>query len=180
MVARIEDEEERVEVQLSGFRAARRSRFFIGLFCRAGALAVILAMALPAFASLGGSVNSVESDRARMRASESVTHANGYEIDEIRAPYGTVVDEYISSGGKVFAVTWHGQFPPQMQQILGSYFEEYADDLQAQQPQKYGHRPLDIQDPDLVVQTFGHMGAYYGRAYVPDLLPSGVQADHIQ
>jgi hypothetical protein len=143
-------------------------------------MAAVLAMAMPAFASLGGSVNSVERDRAQMNARESVAHAVGYDIDEVRAPYGTVVDEYVSQGGAVFAVTWHGQFPPQMEQILGRYFQEYSDALQAQQPQGYGHRPLNIQEPGLVVQTFGHMGAYYGRAYLPDMLPAGVRADQIR
>ena len=95
-------------------------------------------------------------------------------------PDGTVVDEYASSEGTVFAVTWHGQFPPQMQQILGSYFEQYADALQTQPAQPYGHRPLNIQIPGLVVQTSGHMRAHYGRAYLPDGLPAGVQADQIR
>lgn len=139
-----------------------------------------MAVALPAFASLGGSAKSVENDRTRMRATESVAHLGAYDVHEIRAPYGTVVDEYVSSGGAVFAVTWRGQFPPQMQQILGAYFQQYSDALAARQPQGYGHHPLDIQERGLVVQTFGHMGAYYGRAYLPGQLPAGVEADQIK
>lgn len=143
------------------------------------ALTAALALAMPAFASLGASVKSVEADRAQMTAQETVTHAAGFDIHEMRAPYGTVVDEYVSQGGTVFAVTWHGQFPPQMQQVLGRYFQEYSAALQVRQPQ-YGHHPLDIQEHDLVVQTFGHMGAYYGRAYLPEQVPAGVEADRIQ
>jgi hypothetical protein len=135
---------------------------------------------MPAFASLGGKVNTVETDRARMSASVSVTHGGNFDVHEIQSPDGTVVDEYASSEGTVFAVTWHGQFPPQMQQILGSYFEQYADALQTQPAQPYGHRPLNIQIPGLVVQTSGHMRAHYGRAYLPDGLPAGVQADQIR
>lgn len=159
---------------------AHRSQSRGGLYYRAGALAAALTIALPAFASLGGSMNSVERDRAQMSARESVTHAAGYDVHEIRAQYGTVVDEYVASGGTVFAVTWHGPFVPQMQQVLGRYFQEYADALQAQQPQPYGHKPLNIQERGLVIQTFGHMGAYYGRAYLPDMLPASVQADQIR
>lgn len=146
---------------------------------RAAALAAMLAMALPAFASLGGSVQSVERDRAQMTAQESVAHAAGFDIHEMRAQFGTVVDEYVSPGGMVFAVTWRGQFPPQMQQVLGRYFQEYSAALAARQPE-YGHHPLNIEEPGLVVQTFGHMGAYYGRAYLPDMLPAGVEADQIK
>jgi hypothetical protein len=148
--------------------------------CRAGALSTALTIAIPAFASLGGNVNSIETDRASMSASKTMTHATNYDIHEIQSPNGTVVDEYVSSQGTVFAVTWHGQFPPQMQQILGSYFQQYSDALQAQPTQPYGHRPLNIQKPGLVVQTSGHMRAHYGRAYVPDMMPAGLQVDQIR
>lgn len=142
-------------------------------------MAALLTLVMPAFASLGGSAGSVAQDRAAMNAQESVAHFTGYTVEEMRAPYATVVDEYVSNTGTVFAVTWRGQFPPQMQQVLGKYFQEYRDALAAQ-PHEYGHHPLNIQEPGLVVQTFGHMGAYYGRAYLPDQMPAGVEADQIR
>jgi len=37
-----------------------------------------------------------------------------------------------------------------------------------------------IQEPGLVVQTGGHMRAYFGRAYVPELVPQGVTIEEIQ
>ncbi len=144
---------------------------------------LLLGVSLPARASLGGNVSSVESDRAQMSAKVEVTQHNAYEIHEMQMPGGTVVDEYVSPEGKVFAVSWHGQFPPPMQQILGTYFQQYTAALQARsnqaQPRMYGHRPLNIQEGGLVVQTGGHMRAHFGRAYVPDLLPQGVTADEI-
>jgi hypothetical protein len=180
--AKVQDQDgaERIEMKIGSLSSSPLSKPHVGAICRAGALATVLVIAVPAFASLGGNVNSIETDRARMNASVSRTHASNYDIHEIQSPNGTVVDEYVSSVGTVFAVTWHGQFPPQMQQILGSYFQQYSDALQAQPPQPYGHRPLNIQMPGLVVQTGGHMRAHYGRAYVPDRLPSGVQADQIK
>jgi hypothetical protein len=141
--------------------------------------ALLLGFSLPAAASLGGNVSSVEADRVQMRASLQVTQHPAYDVHEIRAPGGTVVDEFVSPEGTVFAVTWHGQFPPPMQQILGSCFQQYAAALRAQ-PQTYGHRPLNIQEPGLVVQTGGHMRAYLGRAYIPALLPQDVTASQIQ
>jgi hypothetical protein len=137
------------------------------------------ALSLPSWASLGGDVNSVAADRAQMDASVNVTHSDAYDMHEIQSPGGTVVDEYVSSAGKVFAVAWHGQFPPQMQQILGAYFQQYTAALQAQ-PKHYGHRPLNIQTPGFAVQTGGHMGAYFGRAYIPDMLPQGIRAEEIR
>jgi hypothetical protein len=146
--------------------------------------ALLLGFSLPATASLGGNVGSVESDRAQMNASLQVTQHGSYAVHEMQVPGGTVVDEYVAPDGQVFAVSWHGQFPPPMQQILGTYFQQYSAALQAQssqaQPKMYGHRPLNIQQQGLVVQTSGHMRAYSGRAYIPDLLPQGMTVNQIQ
>jgi hypothetical protein len=143
------------------------------------AMAAIAGLALPAFASLGGDASSIETDRAHMNASVRVTQSENYSVHEMQSPGGTMVREYASPAGKVFAVTWSGQFMPQMQQILGKYFSQYSAALQAQ-PHRYGHRPLDLQLPGLIVQTGGRMRAYYGRAYVPDMLPQGVSTDAIR
>jgi hypothetical protein len=146
----------------------------------------MFAFSPPASASLGGASSSVEADSARMNASRQVTQHNSYAIHQITAPQGTVVNEYVSLEGKVFAVSWHGQFPPQMQQILGTYFEQYVAALKAQahmnqaQPRAYGHQPLNLQLPGLVVQTSGQMGAYSGRAYLPEMLPQGTLVGQIQ
>jgi hypothetical protein len=134
---------------------------------------------LPALASLGGNAGSVEADRAQMNAAVEVTQHDDYSVHAMRTPSGTMVNEFISPGGKVFAVAWHGQFPPQLQQILGTYFHEYTTALAAQQ-RRYGHPPLNLQTPDLVVQMSGHMRAYAGRAYLPDALPPGVTVGEIQ
>jgi hypothetical protein len=150
--------------------------------------AALLAFSSPVSASLGGNLGSVESDRAQMNARVEVTQHQAFELHEMQLPGGTVIDEYVSPEGKVFAVSWHGQFPPPMQQILGSYFQEYSAALQARasqtsgqgQPRIYGHRPLNIQEEGLVVQTSGHMRAHAGRAYIPDLLPQGVTVNQIQ
>jgi len=162
---------------LARWKQARLRWLCVGV---AGAL--LLGLALPAGASLGGNASSVETDRAQMNASAQVMRRNAYDIHEIQMPGGTVVDEYISPAGTVFAVSWHGQFPPPMQQILGTCFQQYSAALQAQssQPKMYGHRPLNIQEQGLVVQTSGHMRAHSGRAYLPDLLPTGMTVNQIQ
>jgi hypothetical protein len=144
----------------------------------AAAAGVLFLFSPPARASLGGNVNSVESDRAQMHASVQVTQHNAYEVHEMQVPGGTVVDEYVSPEGTVFAIAWHGEFPPPMQQILGSYFQQYSAALQAR-PRMYGHHPLNIQQQGLVVQTGGHMRAHFGRAYLPDLLPQGITVSEI-
>jgi Protein of unknown function (DUF2844) len=143
------------------------------------AVVVLLGFAIPALASLGGDLSSVEADRAHMNASTSVTQTDNYAVHQIQAPAGTVVNEYVSATGTVFAVAWHGQFAPDMQQILGTYFSQYSTALQSQE-KHYGHRPLNIQQSGFVIQTGGHMRAYFGRAYVSALLPQGFNPDQLQ
>jgi hypothetical protein len=142
-------------------------------------VAVMVAFTRPAPGSLGGDLTSVEADRAHMNATIKATKTANYDIHEIEAPEGTVVDEYVSPTGTVFAVAWHGPFVPDMQQLLGSYFGQYSTALQSQE-KHYGHHPLNIKQSGLVIQTGGHMRAYFGRAYVPALLPQGVNPDQIQ
>src|SRR5580704_9564609 len=122
-----------------------RARWLVVAFV----ITALMGFSLPASASLGGRATSVESDRAQMNASHRVTQHDTYEVHEMQAPGGTVVDEYVSPAGTVFAVAWHGQFPPPMQQILGTYFDQYSAALQAR-PKMYGHRPVNIQEQGLV------------------------------
>jgi len=138
-----------------------------------------LGLSCPALAALGGDLTSVDADRAHLKATSlEVKPSEAYEVHPIQAPGGTIISEYVSSTGRVFAVSWHGPFIPEMQQILGSYFQQYSAALGAKRP--YGRRPLNIQEPGLVVQTGGHMGAYFGRAYLPEMLPSSLKADEIK
>jgi len=138
-----------------------------------------LGLSCPALAALGGDLTSVDADRAHLKATSlEVKPSEAYEVHPIQAPGGTIISEYVSSTGRVFAVSWHGPFIPEMQQILGSYFQQYSAALGAKRP--YGRRPLNIQVPGLVVQTGGHMGAYFGRAYLPEMLPSSLKADEIK
>jgi hypothetical protein len=138
-----------------------------------------VALSCPALAALGGDVTSVEADQAHMKASLEVKQNSGYEVHALRAPGGTVVNEYVSPSGRVFAVTWHGPFFPELEQILGSYFQQYSAALQAQK-KVYGRHPLNLELPGLVVQSGGHMRAYVGRAYVPEMLPQGLNAEEIK
>jgi hypothetical protein len=156
-------------------QSSSRSRWLFA----AVAITALMGSSLPASASLGGRASSVESDRAQMNASHQVMQHDTYEVHEMQAPGGTVVDEYVSAAGAVFAVAWHGPFPPPMQQILGTYFDQYTAALQAR-PKMYGHRPVNIQEQGLVVQAGGHMRAHFGRAYDPNLLPQGFTVDEIQ
>jgi hypothetical protein len=143
------------------------------------ALAAALAgSVLPAFAGLGGDAASVDADVAKMKGQARATPVAGYTMSEITLPSGTVVHEYVSSEGKVFAVTWNGMVVPDLSQTLGSYFAEYK--AAATATPHASHHNLTVQQPNLVVRTGGHMRHWYGHAYVPSLLPPNFSLDDIK
>jgi len=144
------------------------------------AVMVLLVSACPAWAGLGGDAASIQSDQVHMQGSRRMIAAESYTVHEIRAATGTVVREYVSTDGKVFAVAWHGPWLPDMRQILGSYFEQYAQAVQSQSSGRMGRRPVMIEQPGLVVQIGGHIRAFAGRAYVPEMLPSSLRIEDIQ
>jgi len=141
---------------------------------------LVFALSLPALAALGGDVTSVHEDQAQMKGTLKTTQAAAYTVHEITASGNTVIKEYVSPAGKVFAITWHGQFVPNMQQLLGSYYKQFADAAAVKRESHLRQRSLTIQQPDLVIQNGGHPRAYFGKAYVPSMFPQGVTKDEIQ
>ncbi len=123
----------------------------------------------PAFAGLGGDATSITADAVKMKGEARSTPAGGYTVSELTLASGTVVKEYVSAEGKVFAVTWQGAAVPDLTQTLGSYFEQYK--AAAAATSHVGHHHLTVRQDDLVVTTGGHMRAWSGKAYVPSLLP---------
>lgn len=147
----------------------------------AGIALVAFGLGLPASASLGGDFSTVQADQAHMKASIKTTTGQGYTLHEIKTPMGTIVHEFVSTDGRVFAVAWHGPSMPPMQQILGSYFQQFSDGVQARHAAAHVRRgPLNIQESGLVVQNSGHPRGYFGRAYIPGILPPGVTPDQIR
>jgi hypothetical protein len=147
-----------------------------------GKVIILLTLVLPspALASLGASESSVQDDQVRLQAKTTVTSTSAYTVHELTSPLGTVVREYVSRAGTVFAVSWQGPFQPDMQQILGSYFEQYSLAAKTHRENQPRHSPLDIHQPSLVFQSTGHLRAYFGRAYDPRLLPAGVNVNELR
>jgi Protein of unknown function (DUF2844) len=134
-------------------------------------------LALPAMAALGGDVASVQKDAEQFKAEIRSSQKQGYAVHEMRTSSGTTVREYVSPAGKVFGVTWQGPFIPDLQQLLGTSYERFT----AAAKNRHGvHGPLSINESGLVLVSGGHMRSYRGTAYIPQMLPEGVQADAIQ
>jgi len=135
-----------------------------------------------ASATLGGDVSSVESDQQQMKAKRAVQTSGKYSVHEISTSYGSVVREYVSPDGRVFGVAWRGPFLPNFQQILGSYYVRFAQGAQDAKAKTMHSRraPLTIEQPDLVMFSGGHMRSYIGHAYVPGIVPKGIDAKEIR
>jgi len=131
-----------------------------------------------ALATLGEPEASVQSDVAQLQGSiKATTPRANFRVHEIQLPSGTSLREFVSLDGNVFAVAWNGPFMPNLRQAFGRYFESFVAGARLNHSD---HKHLQILQPDLVVQTQGHMRAFYGRAYLPLALPSGFNLGDLQ
>ncbi len=141
---------------------------------------LMLVLPFPLLATLGGDVTSVQTDQAKMQGTLRTISVDSYTVHEIAAPTGVAVKEYVSSTGMVFAVAWKGPVHPDLRQLLGMYFDQYTQAVQAQRATRRGGGPLLIQQTGLVIQISGHMRSFAGRAYVPQMMPAGVHTEDIR
>jgi Protein of unknown function (DUF2844) len=143
-------------------------------------LAVLICTSLwsrAAYAVLGAPADSVPADQARMEGKLATSSRPNFAVEQISTSSGTVVKEYVSPAGTVFAISWRGPRPPDLSHLLGSYFAEYQAAAAQIHPQR---RPLRVTTGTVVVEAAGHMRDLRGRAYVPSLIPAGVTTDDIQ
>jgi hypothetical protein len=149
----------------------------------AGVGVLILIVILPAtvLAALGGDAASVDADRVRIQgALTRIVRNDSYALHEIRSASGTMIREYVSTSGTVFAVVWQGPWLPDLRQVLGAHFDQYQTAMESARRERKGRGSILIDQPDLVVQMTGHPRSFFGRAYVPALVPQGVQVEAIR
>lgn len=155
---------------------------------RALACALLLTLSLPMWATLGDNASSVLTDQARMKGTVRSVDNHTYVVHEISAAAGAKVREFVTPGGAVFGVAWEGKQPPDLQQLLGPYYQEAKQARAQQQTAEQDataktprpHRaPVAVETPGLVFYEGGHVGSFHGAAYIPQLIPQGVQASDI-
>ena len=148
--------------------------------------AVLLFLVLPvtAFASLGGNVSSVETDRVRTQSAlvriQRVGGIPGYSIHELLSPTGTTIREFYGSDGVVFGVAWDGEWTPDLRQLFGTYFDRYQQIAATARRAHKNHARLAADDNDLIVQASGHARSSTGIAYVRSLVPAGVSPEVVK
>lgn len=141
-------------------------------------VSLIILMPQVVGAVLGGTADSVESDRKFFSAKRSATKIYaGYTVEQIDSS-GTAIRQYISPSGIVFGIAWNGIVHPDLTQLLGSYGGQYLEAAK-KTPRKHGRRYEQIKTDQVTVERWGHMRNLQGRAYAPNLIPQGVSVDEI-
>ncbi|WP_114973291.1 DUF2844 domain-containing protein [Rhodoferax ferrireducens] len=123
---------------------------------------------------LPAAVSSNPASGARMSAASPALRSSPYTLYEVLLENGTTVREYATPAGLVFAVTWRGPVLPDLNVLLGDYFKTFK--VETDQMRQAGRRgsPVSIEGGGLVVRSNGRMRNFFGYAYVPDLVPAGV------
>ncbi len=145
---------------------------------RVAALSSVMTASNPVAAHLGGSRQGIEVDRAHLAAAMTSTQAATHSVHILTTPNGGTVREFMNGDGMVFAIAWRGPGRPDLRQLLGSAFSAFQDEAAAHRGRS--RRPLTVQRDDLVVQSGGHPGAFWGFAYRPGDMPAGFPADGFQ
>jgi hypothetical protein len=131
-------------------------------------------------ATLGESSASIQVDRSILNATkpELSTDHPLYKIESYQLSSVTNVREYVAKDDKVFAVTWSGPLKPDLHQLLGKHYPTLTAAI-AKKPHG-GRSPVFIKRRDIVIESGGHQRSFFGRAYLPAAMPSGMRESDIQ
>jgi len=148
-------------------------RLLFGLLLAVSAVAASAALGQSPGVNGAGATSSAPS-AARMQAVTPTASNSTYTQHEMQLETGTIVREYATPAGVVFAVSWQGPVLPDLTALLGNYFSTFK--LEAERIRMTGRRggPVSIQQSGLVIQSSGRMRNFFGHAYAPALIPAGV------
>jgi Protein of unknown function (DUF2844) len=133
---------------------------------------------LPSYATLGSApgANTPAATAARSLLQPATATAS-YTVHEAVGGDGVTIREYVLPSNVVFAVTWQGPVRPDMSALLGSYFPNFAN---TNDGRPRGTGPLVRHDGDFHIESAGHAGYFFGKAYLPRLVPANVQVKDLQ
>ena len=111
---------------------------------------------------------------ARLLAATPAVRSSLYTLHEVQLETGTSVREYATLAGQVFAVSWRGPVLPDLSNLLGDYFNAFK--LETDKARLAGRRgsPVTVERDGLIISSKGRMRNFFGYAYAPTLIPTGV------
>jgi len=138
-------------------------------------LLLLLPFARPASATLGHSASNVGSDQKTMKLETSKTETvHGYRVVALSSTDFFVKEFVNPRSGLVFAVSWSGQRPPDVQTLLG-FDPGKVEGAKVSRSLRFEH----VESPTLIIDFGGLPGAFSGKAVRLDLLPAGVKASEV-
>ena len=130
-------------------------------------------------AELGGSENNINNEEKHFKAkSHKKTQRLGYSVHELVLE-GIKVKEFVSLSGTIFAVSWRGMTTPDLKVLFGNYYTEYEKEKASIKIQK-GRRSVGVATTNIVVNHGGQMRDMRGFAYVPAVVPAGLDLNTLE
>jgi hypothetical protein len=133
-------------------------------------------------AALGGIEEGIVIDQTQIagpHASRSTVSHDNYRMHEIKHSSLTV-HEFVTTDGKVFAVTWVGPVHPDFSVLFGPYFKDFQTAREKAQNQLIRRRSGMMESGDFHIEYGGHMAAQRGRAWVKSIVPQGFDTNEIR
>ena len=124
-------------------------------------------------AELGGNAASILSEQKEFSSQLSNSQQSGVTVYTQTLPSGIVIQEYLSGNGTIFAVTWTGAALPNLQTLLGNYFQDYLTAI------KESRRSVYLSNENVIIQSSGMMGAFQGFAFLPKQAPTGFTPNNL-
>ncbi len=138
--------------------------------------ALLFAYAGVSLAALGGPPEQfAEATTAAARVTAAGTN---YLTRDTTLASGTRVSEYVSAGGRVFAVTWEGPVLPDLKALLGNHFDALL--AESARVPRAGRSRIAVNLPEVVINSGGHMRAFEGSAWIPADFPAGFSAGDLR
>ncbi|MBE0626814.1 MAG: DUF2844 domain-containing protein [Burkholderiales bacterium] len=139
--------------------------------------ALLLSYAGAGYAALGAAPEAYAAQATEV-TSGVTTAGTDYLVRETTLAAGTRVREYVSAGGMVFALTWNGPMLPDLKALLGKYFDAMT--AESARAPRAGRGRLVVNQPEVVINSGGHMRAFEGSAWIPAQLPAGFSAEDLR
>jgi hypothetical protein len=124
-------------------------------------------------ATLGGDAASVAANQKTLGGALRIEKLAYGERHVLELASGTMIRQLVSPTGVVYAVTWHGHRMPDLRELFGSY----AAQLSRRDRVKGGRHGMAFTGTDFMMRATGHGQTFAGRAWVPSLVPAGVDLD---
>jgi hypothetical protein len=145
---------------------------------------VVVASVLPhspaAHAELAASTESIVADQIRFKGVRSASTSGQVTTHEIKVADGSSIKQYVNAAGVVFAVSWRTRLKPNLEALLGTQLVAQVASASTATGVASIKARQSVHQPNLVLHQGGRMNAFSGLAYVPTLVPNGIDAETLR